>query len=262
MPQQATFWKNWPLLHIKGWRKGTGTEQVWEAPQCSLLQFTSWWTNMLLCLWTVQKGSTFFSLEVCVMHMWCPCPVPGHTLACWDHAGGVGALLQWPAPAQRVQQNPESWRLLQEQQGTCSGFKSFIPCVCVCLLCCTRHGSRYRIDTGCHMFCSVMCGVSAQCSAADEYSGLVVKPSVHRRECIENQTSGCYSGADGAELNSLMMKTVKSQAFLGEKRLMYCYEACLDVFAKPPQKLYLLSVLNILRNKYQNYKQVFGGFLS
>lgn len=94
---------------------------------------------------------------------------------------------------------------------------SFLVCV---FACCVVQGMAVGTELilgKCHMFCSVICGVSAQCSAADEYSGLVVKPSVHRRECIENQTSGCYSGADGAELNSLMMKTVKSQAFLGKK---------------------------------------------
>lgn len=142
------FGKTGPYYILKGGAKALGLNGFGRLPSVPFCNFqVDEWTCCFPCE-QCQKGSTFFSLEVCVMHMWCPCPVPGHTPACWDHAGGAGALLQWPAPAQRVQQNAESWRLLQEQQGTCSGFKSFIPCVCVCLLCCTRHGSRYRIDTG------------------------------------------------------------------------------------------------------------------
>lgn len=60
-------------------------------------------------------------------------------------------------------------------------------------------------------------GFCAWYSGAGEYSRLCMKPSVHRREWTENQTCGCYSGSDDAELNSLVKKTIKSQAFFGSK---------------------------------------------
>lgn len=68
----------------------------------------------------------------------------------------------------------------------------------------------------CHMFCSIVCGVSGPSAVVLINTPGYVGNQVWR-EWIENQSSGCYSGSDDAELNSLMMKTVKSQAFLGSK---------------------------------------------
>lgn len=107
------------------------------------------------------------------------------------------------------------------------------------------------------LLCSVW-GFCAQHSGADEHSRLYMKPSVHRREQIESQTSGCYSSSGDAELNSLMMMmNGYNSSILREQRLIYCYEACWMCLLND-----LLSVLNLLKNKYQNLKQVFGGFLS
>lgn len=98
-------------------------------------------------------------------------------------------------------------------------FKLFIHCICR-LTCCAVKGMDIcteLIMDNCHVFCCSVWGLCAQYGDADECSRLYMKPSVRKREGIENQTSGCYSSSNDAEVNSLMMKTVRSQAFLGNK---------------------------------------------
>lgn len=147
-----TIWKSWHLLHIKGWRKGTGTEQVWEVHlPCSLLQFQSWWTNLLLSQWIIPEMKQLFQFW---RYVWCPCSLPVHVVFQATHL---------PAETMRVvlERCYNDLRLLNVSSKTLKAegffrsnkvhalvFELFNPCVCGYLLCYKRHGCTYEIDNG------------------------------------------------------------------------------------------------------------------
>lgn len=145
-----TFWKNWHLLHIKGWRKGTGTEQVWVVSPHVL--FGNFEVDRQTCSFPCeqpQKWSTFLSVEgMCDAHVislsvscfrprTCPLKPCG-----WCWSGATMTCGCWTCPAKH-------WKLKAFLEAT-RYILWFLNCSFLVFVftCCKRRGGMYGIGNG------------------------------------------------------------------------------------------------------------------